>query len=111
MFRSPGRSEQSVVKRGASPMSQANVVAPSMTEEQWQTGTNPKAMLDYLRGKAGERKLRLFAAAACRMIWDLREDKRSRVAVEVAERFADGLVPLTELEAALEAGKRAWQEA
>jgi hypothetical protein len=44
------------------------------------------------------------------MVWDLLADKRSRVAVEVAERFADGLAPIGELEAALEAGKQAWQE-
>jgi hypothetical protein len=91
-------------------MGQANTVTPSMTEDLWQVSSDPKAMLEFLRGKVSERKLRLFAAAACRMIWDLIGDKRSRLAVEVAERFADGLAPIGELESALEGGKLAWQE-
>jgi hypothetical protein len=62
----------------------------SMTEEEWLTSTDSPAMLDFLSGSEN-RKLRLFACACCRRVWDLLSDKRSRVAVRKLEEFADNM--------------------
>jgi hypothetical protein len=79
-----------------------------VTEAEWLCCTDPTPMLAFLRGKASERKLRLFAVACCRRIWGLLTDERSRQAVEVAERYADGLVSSRELRFALEDAKAAY---
>ena len=71
-----------------------------MTEAEWLTGTDPHLLLEGLHGGASDRKLRLFAAACCRRLWPLLTQGRSRRAVEVSERHADGLAADLELKAA-----------
>jgi hypothetical protein len=60
-----------------------------MTETEWDAFTDPAPMLAFLRGRAGDRKLRLFAAVCCRRLWPLLTAGQSRRAVEVADRYAD----------------------
>src|SRR4051794_35673730 len=56
-------------------------------------------MLESLALRAGDRKCRLFACACCRRAWGLLSEA-SRDLVEAVERYADGLAPMREVEAA-----------
>jgi hypothetical protein len=80
----------------------------TVTEAEWLSGAEPESMLDSLAGKVSARKLRLFACACCRQVWRLLTDERSRRAVDLAERYADGVADEDERfnawEAACEAG-------
>ncbi len=70
----------------------------SMTEQEWlDCALFPKKMLQFLGKTVSKRKLRLFACACCRRLWDLLSDLRTQAVVETAERFADGLVRRQEL--------------
>src|SRR4051812_19585774 len=82
-----------------------------MTDSEWETCVDPQLMLEALRDRASDRKLRLFACACCRTAWDYLTDSRGRRAVEVAERFADGLADWGELTAAAAAAAAARAEA
>lgn len=70
-----------------------------MTEYEWLAGGDPIDMLLVPPGDAvGDRKVRLLLVACCRRVWGAMSD-RNRAAVEVAERFADGLASQQEREA------------
>jgi hypothetical protein len=60
-------------------------------------------MLEYLRGKVSDRKFRLFACACCRRVGHLPWDAASRNAVDLSEKYADGLVSKGKLAAAAKA--------
>ncbi|HLW64937.1 MAG TPA: hypothetical protein VKS79_06410 [Gemmataceae bacterium] len=62
-----------------------------MDESIWCTGTNLEGMKHLACLSSAERKLRLFGCACCRRMWPLLNRKKLRHAIEVAERFADGL--------------------
>ncbi len=63
---------------------------PSMTEQEWMECADPQKMLTFIQGSTAERKLRLFAVACCRRVWDRLLDERSRRAVEIIERHIEG---------------------
>jgi hypothetical protein len=88
-----------------------------MTESERLKSAEPQAMLESLQisGTASKRKLRRFAVACSRRVWDW-IDALGRSAVEVAENFADGIVGFEELRAARLAcqgagGQAAWYAA
>jgi hypothetical protein len=75
-----------------------------MTEAEWLACTDPYKKLCRFRIRSRRmndaRKLRLYGVACCRRIWQTIPDPRSRNAVEVAERYADGAATDNELRAA-----------
>src|SRR5262245_44173092 len=76
-----------------------------MTAEEWDTADDMYLMWPILTASRSrdavqmrKRKFRLMACAHCRDTWELLTDERSKRAIEVAERFADGLATAGELE-------------
>jgi hypothetical protein len=68
-----------------------------MTEEEWLESKNPRAMLFFLRNRKSSRKLRLYVCACVRRVWEKMADRQGRLAVEVAERYAEGKAKKAEL--------------
>src|SRR5262249_44538744 len=62
-----------------------------VTDAQWLACDDAERMLALLRGKASDRKLRLFACACGRRVLHFMKDERGRTAIEVGERLADGV--------------------
>jgi hypothetical protein len=62
----------------------------AVTEAEWMRSTDLSAMLEALCGEVSDSKLRLFACACCRCIWDIIDTDLHRRAVAYAEWFAQG---------------------
>ncbi len=76
-----------------------------MTEEEWFACTDVYDMLEYLREKVSDRKLRLFAIGCVRSILHLLPDQKCREAVDLAEAFAEDQAALQALRTAHEASE------
>lgn len=85
----------------------ASATSKVLTEAEWLSAKHPEPMLNALRDRISDRKLRLFACACCRCVPFQLADHRSRQAVEVAERFAEGLSSQAELDHARQEAKLA----
>ena len=79
-----------------------------MTEQELPTCNDPQVVLEFLRQKVSQRKLRLLAVACCRGLWQWMTDERSRKGVDVAERYADRLASDDELTIARQGTGTAW---
>lgn len=92
-----------------------------MTEQEWLTCTDPKPMLRFLLGgnyprvqdvetfpacKGSDRQMRLFACACYGRICHLLPDALAKDAVEVGERFAEGMATIEELRQAEDSVRR-----
>jgi hypothetical protein len=62
-----------------------------MTEAEWLACEDPQQLLEVVREKASERKLRLYACGSVRRHQQTFESDRINQVVDVAERFADGM--------------------
>jgi hypothetical protein len=61
----------------------------TVTEQEWLACTDPTPMLEFLRGKVSERKLRLFACGCVRRAMTVNTVSSWGNAIELAERAAD----------------------
>src|SRR5690348_9132101 len=81
----------------------------TVTAADWPTCADPYALLELLPDDPDGRRWRLFACGCCRRVWYMLRDRRSRRAVEVAERFADGAAAARELDEACRGAWDTWQ--
>ena len=77
-----------------------------MSEDEWLACSSVWDMFGRFRFEASPRKLRLFAVACCRCSRRLLSNGDHRRAVDLAERFADGLATEEELSDAFQLAKK-----
>jgi hypothetical protein len=82
-----------------------------MQKSEWLTCAHLRAMLDCLHKKIPPRKIRLWACACCRRVWEFVIDPRSRQGVGVAEQAADGYADEAALQSASTAAAAAEHDA
>jgi hypothetical protein len=84
-----------------------------MTEADWMASSDSYSMLRPCRQiiRQQPRKGRLFAVACCLRIWHLLDDPRSRAAIEIVARYADGLASEDQLREAAETAAAAHADA
>lgn len=80
-----------------------------MTEHDWLTTTNPYD-LTHCKACRSNRKRRLFSCAVARHVLFLISDDRYQQAVELAERYADGVAAEEEMRATRRVMNNAWNE-
>jgi hypothetical protein len=81
-----------------------------VTEAEWLSTTDTYPLLNYLEERSSDRKRRLLGVACCRRIWHRMTDPRSRMAVEMTERFIEGQVSEVDLEAVSREAEVAYHE-
>jgi hypothetical protein len=82
-----------------------------MNESEWWSWDKPGPMLVCVENEVSARKLRLFACACCRQVWNPFTPTLVRRVVAVAEAFADGEISSEDLAAVREVVSRATQAA
>jgi hypothetical protein len=80
-----------------------------MTEQEWLTTTNPYDLTHY-KACRSERKRRLLSCAFARHALFLIPDERYHLAVEMAERYADGIATDDEVRATRRVMNKAWKD-
>lgn len=111
------RRRPTVCRSCGSVVSSASDVVPlagiQMTETEWAASADPGKMLLSVRDRVSARKLRLFACACCARLRPPITEPRNELpgaaarALEVAERYADGLAEEDELVRAQEGARAA----
>jgi hypothetical protein len=77
-----------------------------MTETDWLTCSDSTPMLEFLLDNTSHRKLCLYGSACCHRFWQHITHEHSRNAVEVLEKYADGLATERQLTAVFNAHER-----
>jgi hypothetical protein len=72
-----------------------------VTDKEWLECADPEPMLEFLRGRSSDRKLRLFAAGCCRLFWKQIWREQSRRVIEVYEQYLDKAATWSEVTTAM----------